>query len=156
MTIEFVGPTNTVLGTATNDSAPAGYVGEFVSSQVLQGSAVSLSTGVAANVTSISLTAGDWDVRGVIGFIPGATTNITSVAGGVSSTSATNQSIANGGAQQQFGSSGLVPTANSLTLTPLVTRFSLASTTTIFLVANAGFTVSTLGAFGLITARRVR
>ena len=39
-------------------------IGEVISSNVTTG--VALTTAVAANVTSISLTAGDWDVQGEV------------------------------------------------------------------------------------------
>lgn len=147
---------SSIAGTTTNDNAAAGFLGEFISAQVTQGSAVALSTGTPANVTSISLTAGDWDVAGVVGFIAAATTNITSAGAGIGTTSAVLQTIANGGAQMQWGSSGFVPTANAFAVSPMRTRISLAATTTVFLVAQSGFTVAALSAFGLITARRVR
>src|SRR5262245_21751697 len=51
-----------LLGTNTNDSAATGYVGEYVESTVLSGSAVTLTNNVWTAVTSIPLGAGDWDV----------------------------------------------------------------------------------------------
>lgn len=142
-------------GTATNDNAAAGNVGEFVTANVTQGVAVNLSTGTPANVTSISLTAGDWDVHGIVAYIPGASTVVTSATAGVNSTSQTTQSAATGGGVSQYGS-GITPGANAFTIPFARTRFSLSATTTIFLVASAAFTTSSLGAFGIITARRVR
>ena len=144
---------SSVLGTVTNDNANAGYVGEYVSAAVAAGAAVALTTNVTANVTSISLTAGDWDVTGLVQYTPGATTSVTQLTQGSSSTSATV------GAQGTF--SKFVTAANVLTaVDPAwnlpVTRFSLATTTTVYLVAAATFTVSTLAAYGVIRARRVR
>ena len=144
------------IGTTTNDNAAPGVVGEFISSQVLQGAAVALTAATPANVTSINLTPGDWDVAAMVGFIAAASTNITSAAAGVGTASATLQTIANGGAQQEWGASGFVPTANAFSMGPMRTRISLSVATTVYLVAQAGFTVSTLSAFGLISARRVR
>ena len=142
-----------VLGTATNDNAAAGYVGEYTSAAVAAGSAVALTTATTANVTSISLTAGDWDVSGIVQYTPTGTTSVTQLTQGSSSTTATL------GAQGTF--SKFVTAANVLgAVDPAwnlpVTRLSLASTTTIYLVANATFTVSTLTAYGIISARRVR
>jgi len=77
-----------ILGTITNDLAAAGNVGEVVSSFVVIGSPVSLTTNVAANITSISLTAGDWDVQGNVNFA-GTSATITALTGGISVTSAT-------------------------------------------------------------------
>jgi len=141
------------LGTTTNDAAVAGGIGELLSGTIATGSSVSLTTATAANVTSVSLTAGDWDVSGTVDYNPGATTSITRLAQGVSSISATL------GAQDTYSQSATaanVPTAVVIALPTPVTRISLAATTTIYLVASATFTVSTLTAFGTIRARRVR
>ncbi len=139
-------------GTATNDNAPAGDVGEYIMSAT--GSSISLSTGTTANVTSISLTSGDWDVTGAVDYTFGATTSVTDLIGGVSTTSATL------GAQDTFTNHPLaasVPTAAFDAAYPLpVVRISLASTTTVYLVAQGTFTISTLKAYGTIRARRMR
>ena len=52
------GQTTGIVGTTTNNNAQAGSVGEFVSSSV-----TSVTAGTTAtDITSISLTAGDWDI----------------------------------------------------------------------------------------------
>lgn len=143
-----------IPGVTTNSSAPTGYIGEYVESTVALGSAVSLTTGVVTNITSISLTAGDWDVSGVVLMDSGATTNITRVTAGTSSTSAT-ADITKG--YYNHVHSGYVPGGGQFRAMPLNTsRFSLSGTTTIYLVALANFTVSTCTAYGTISARRVR
>lgn len=143
-----------IKGTNTNNNAAAGDVGEYIESTIAVGSAVSLTTGVTANVTSISLTAGDWDVFGVVIMDSGATTNVTRVAAGTSSTSAT-ADITKG--YYSHIHSGYVPGGGQFRAMPLNTsRFSLSGTTTIYLVALANFTVSTCTAYGTISARRVR
>lgn len=150
------GLASVLVGTTTNDNAAPGIVGEYISASVVAGSAVALTTATGANVTSISLTAGDWDVWGNIGFVPAATTNITQLQGGCSTTSAQIPGVPNAGFLQQFGSGGLVPGAANLSSAVVPFRFSLAVTTTVFLTALANFTVSTLGAYGFIAARRRR
>ncbi|MGF6309478.1 hypothetical protein ABIB82_003924 [Bradyrhizobium sp. i1.8.4] len=75
--------------TNTNNNASAGNVGEFISSNVASGSAVALTTGTAADVTSISLTAGDWDVEGMVTFTTTATSSISTVSAYISSASGT-------------------------------------------------------------------
>ncbi len=55
---------NPVHGTNTNDSASAGYIGEAVVSAATNVAAGS--SGAFANVASIALSAGDWDITGVI------------------------------------------------------------------------------------------
>lgn len=144
-----------IVGTNTNDNAAAGSVGEFVSSTVLVGSAVSLTSGVTANVTSISLTAGDWDVEGNVAFASGGSTITNYEIGAISTTSATLPTAPYGGGgftlstpNYAGGGSNIIPTGRM--------RLSLASTTTVYLVTNASFGTSTLAAYGFIGARRVR
>ena len=63
-----------IQGVASNANASAGNVGEYITSNIPNGSAVSLTNGTAQNITSISVTAGDWDIFGnVTGFIAGVT-----------------------------------------------------------------------------------
>ncbi len=51
-----------LVGTSAGDNASAGVVGEYLSTIVLQASEVSINA--AANVATLSVTAGDWDVWG--------------------------------------------------------------------------------------------
>jgi len=140
-----------IVGSNTNDSAAAGDVGEAVSSYIASGSAVSLSNATAANVTSVSLTAGDWDVEGNVNFIASAAT-VTASSGGISATSAT---VPTNGSEVFSGVLLTVGTATYSATSPRV-RISIASTTTIYLVGKASFSAGTVTAFGGITARRVR
>lgn len=145
--------TPNVVGTNTNNNAAAGSVGEFVSSQVLSGSAVALANATAANVTSISLTAGDWDVYGVVQSAPAGTTTMTQLVGAVTTTSAT---FTLPGSPGRFShpystAAGVAPGGATGP-----TRLSLGATTTVYLVAQATFAVSTCAAYGFIGARRIR
>ena len=143
--------------TATNDNASAGKLGEVISSAVASGSAVSLTTGVAADATSITLTAGDWDVWGQICFIPGATTSITQYQGGINTTSATLPTAETVAAARLAFDIAAVVSGVSVQSFPLVAaRLSLASSTTVYLIGRATFTISTMGAFGKIIGRRRR
>jgi hypothetical protein len=129
-------------------------VGGYLSSSVAQGSAVSLTSTTAANVTSITLTEGEWDVSGVLALIPAASTSITVVHGSSSTTSATV-----GGATQavSFAQAAAVPgaVAQSFAIPTYRVVVPAGSTQVMYLVARCTFTVSTLGAFGIIQARRV-
>ena len=148
-----IGPLLAALlkGTGTNDAAVAGYIGEFVSSTVLVGSAVSLTTATNADVTSISLTAGDWDVWGQVGFSPAATTTQTIIIAWVNDTSVTLPTAPG------YTFLGLPFTTGVGSIIPVPKRrFSLASTTTIYLGARSSFAVDTNAAYGSIFARRVR
>lgn len=128
-------------------------IGDYYESTVLVGNSVALTTTIAANVSSLLLPAGDWDIGGTIGFIPGATTSITQLAGGRSSASATLDVT---GPSFRFTQAAVVPTAISQLCTVPTSRLVLTTPTTIYLVAQATFTASTLGAFGTITARRCK
>ena len=142
-----------LVGTTTNDSAAAGSVGEYVESIVLTGAATSLTTATAKTVTSISLTAGDWDVSGFIGFNTGGTTTTTVIAGGISTTNNTLPSPNDTSCFQLQCSFA----TNAFNQQPCgMKRISIASTTTVYLVATSTFATSTCAARGTIRARRVR
>lgn len=142
-----------IVGTIAVGNANAGSVGEYISATVASGAAIALTTATVANVTSISLSAGDWDVDGVVDYTTAATTNITQLQHGSSTTTAAL------GAQDTFVSEGfaaMVPGAILLAYGIPTTRINVSTTTTVFLVAKATFTVSTLAAYGTLRARRVR
>lgn len=147
----IVGAANNIKGTATNNNATAGNIGEYTSSLVASGSAVSLTTATTANVTSISLTAGDWDVVGNINYI-GTTATVTGKIAGITSTSAT---MPTDGSEVYSGVQMTVVTATD-GVSVSSKRFSISGTTTVYLVAQATFSAGTVTAFGGITARRVR
>jgi hypothetical protein len=144
-----------IIGRTDGGNAAAGNVGEFVESKVLTGAAVSLTSGGTSNVTSISLTAGDWDVEGVVSINAGATTSFTVQASAISLVSATYPTLSNGGCHI-VRTAAYVPNSSGNTLPTGRLRVSVSSTTTVYLVASCTFTVSTASAYGIITARRVQ
>jgi hypothetical protein len=138
-----------IVGTTTNNNANAGSVGEYIPNST---SGTSLSTGVAANCTSVNLTAGDWDVSGSIQFMPNTSTTVAAIAAGVNTTSATFGGV--GTFNSLTATMGVGPTTEIMS-TP-VSRVSIASPTTVFLVGQASFGTSTMTCNGFIRARRVR
>ena len=83
------GYTTTNLTTVTSGTAPgAGKLGEVISSTVLSGSAVTPLNNTAANVTSVSLTAGHWRCGGLVGQVVGTGSVSTLLLGWISTTSA--------------------------------------------------------------------
>jgi hypothetical protein len=86
--LAFSPTTGGIIGTTVADNTTAGDVGEFISSVIASGSAVALTNNVAGNLTSISLTAGDWDVWGNITTVTIGTAAVT-FACWLSTTSAT-------------------------------------------------------------------
>lgn len=146
--------TSGVIGSTTNDSAAAGSVGEIIQSTVLVGAAVALTTATPANVTTISLTAGDWDCWGGTWFSAGAIAVATQVIGGISQVSATLPVSPASGAAAQFTLSFAINSVNGFPVG--MTRISLSGTTTIYLIAEATFGIGSISAYGYIGARRVR
>lgn len=146
--------------TKTNDDAADGEIGEVKTATVVTASAVSLSSGTAADVATLELTAGDWEVWGQVDRNWSGTT-ATIVSTCISDTADTMST--------QPGGSGIgtdplaTDTATfGTTLTGIKSqrcgpvRVTLSETTTLHLVAKDTFSAGTVTAFGTITARRVR
>lgn len=141
-----------VVGNATGNSVSAGSVGQFMSSSIAVGGSVSLTTGTAANITSITLTAGDWDVWGTVCTNPAASTVQQIIIGSVSGTSGTLATAPNGGAYTLLL---LGTTAGLGVCAPVgMKTVNVSTSTTEYLVIQSNFTVSTNGGYGFIGARR--
>ena len=141
-------------GTTTNNDASAGQVGEYISSTVTGGTS-GYTSATATNATSISLTAGDWDVSGSTFFRNGGPSSLFYVTASISTTS--NTLGADSNTQTiTYGTAGSGdPSTAPLTASPIV-RISIASTTTIYIVGKLNFVGSTFGIGGTIRARRIR
>ena len=74
-------------GVKTDVDAPSGYIREFQSAQ--SGSPVNLTSGIAADLVVLPLTAGDWDLWGFISYLAGAGCTPTAQSGCIGLTSAT-------------------------------------------------------------------
>lgn len=146
----FVG----IAGTTTNSAPASGDIGEYISSTVPSGSAGPITSATATNITSISLTAGDWDVWGYVETAPDAGTTQSGIEGWISTTSATLPTRPNNGGvtllQLPFNA-----TAN-IGIPVGQQRMLLAGTTTVYLSISCTFAVNTNNAFGFIGARRRR
>jgi hypothetical protein len=142
-----------IPGTTTNDDAAAGNVGEFVEGDLSFANRLTLTTTVAKTIKSIPLTAGDWDVEGMVFFNGGGTTTTQLLASSINTTTDV-QGAANG--ISEF--CGLVtPFAyDVVTVLTRRTRLSLSVAGTAYLVARADFSVSTCSGYGYISARRMR
>lgn len=142
------------VGVVDGSQATAGDVGEVMAVAIASGSAVALATGAAKTVASLSLTAGDWDVWGTVGFKPTATTSFRSAGGGLSLTPALVPDMSSG-CGSIVAYSAQVPAA-SFGFAVGVLQVNVAATTVVYLSAYAAFTASTCGAYGFMRARRVR
>lgn len=144
-----------IVGTTAVGNANAGSVGELLTATIAS-PGTTLTTATSANmvVAGLSLTAGDWDVWANVNFLPAATTSITQIAFGLSTTTATLPAAGSGLVQNTYPAfvPGAVPQCDNCTMM----RVNVAATTPVYVVAQAAFTVSTLSVFGTIYARRVR
>lgn len=139
-----------LLGVTDASNATAGNIGEAVRAAVAAGSNLPLTTATAANVTSISLTAGDWDVSGMICFTGTPTGTVYNM--GLSTTSATLSTFGDNAYQTPTSPNAVAD--NCMTIPAW--RLNVNTTTTVYLVARATFSVGSVGAYGRISARRVR
>jgi hypothetical protein len=138
-----------IQGVTNGSNAAAGNVGEYQS--VTVSTAVSLTTTTYINIASLSLTAGDWDVQGVVDYLPAASTVIGEQVASISTASATT-----GGLGFTAAIAGAVVTGTGHVIPTPVSRLSLTTTTTVYLVGWASFNTSTCTAQGFLSARRIR
>jgi hypothetical protein len=135
-----------IIGTTTNNSAAPGSVGEYKVADAPGGT--NLPTDTIVTLTSLSLSAGDWDVWGTIIWSLTSGT-VTQYIGNIStSTSMTGPTSAFVQLQGSFGGSlGVIPVGQG--------RFSFSSTTPVNLLIRLTHATTVLGG-GEICARRVR
>jgi hypothetical protein len=138
--------------------------GTIVSTSQARSAGTSLSTGVSANVCSspsITLTGGDWEIGGYVGFNPGGATNINYAIGAISKTSATTPANDTRGlptnGEVMLQEVNIVCPGSTydteLSFSPYQLKVASGSSVTLYLVANSAFSVSTLTAFGYLKAR---
>ncbi len=142
-----------IYGTRTNDNQAAGYVGEYVKSAVTAVSSAANATW--GNVTSISLTAGDWDVSCLLNQINNGATQTGIFQGAISAFSG-NTTTDHAGGDNTISQSTATTNNNQSSVCIPVWRVSIASTTTIYLKGWSQFTAGTPQFYGRISARRVR
>jgi hypothetical protein len=124
--------------------------GNYVQGLIPSGSAVGITSGVAKTITSLTLPSGDWDIDCHLYFVPAATTSMTFIAGSISQVTNT--------LDLTPGNFGILPMAavvsGGLVFSVTIPSTKFAGGQTLFLVAQAVFTVSTCSAYGVIQARR--
>lgn len=133
-----------IVASTTGTAAASGSVGFY---QTANTAAASATGGTPLNVASISLSPGVWDVQCSAQFVPAGTTVQQNAEIGVSTTSATF------GAYPTITESGGVTSAGfgQVFSSPRV-PLNITTTTTVFCVAQANFTVSTMQIAGTIGA----
>lgn len=139
-----------LVGEPSTGSASAGNIGEFISQSV---TGVSVTSGTIKDITSVSLTAGDWDCNGTMVFNYGAGTPTASEAW-ISTTSVTRPTSPGNGAWFQYINGSTISTQDAI---PTGTgRFSLSGTTTVFLTGFATIASTTITADAFLRCRRAR
>jgi hypothetical protein len=166
-----------ITGSATNDSACAGCVGQFVSSRTdalanqtaannADGSVVTsaplLTTAVPNNVTQILLGAGDWDCRGdaALQDVSGAVTIFSLWTSIQNQNAVPPQQVVNtngAGLNHSYVSlQAASVTSPNWALATGSARYSLAAATSVYLNTVATFASGTVGAQGVLDCRRMR
>jgi hypothetical protein len=141
-------PSSAVLGTTTNNNAAAGYIGEFVSSLV-QGVTCGTNSAAASTLTSITLTAGDWDISSLVTNY-GAGNAV--FANFISTTNNANTSTGTRGLNLTWGLGNTTFGIGSCAIPRY--RVSIASTTTYYLLTYGSGSSDQYD--GYISARRMR
>jgi hypothetical protein len=137
-------------GVTDGSNAAAGQIGEYASSNKAFAARTGVITATPSNVTTLSLTAGDWDVGGNVWFQCSAFASNQFIVG-ISTTSVNmgDQSVQSA----VLTSTGILASCG---LVAANQRLSLSSTTTVYLVGRADFGSGTVEVCGLLWARRVR
>lgn len=153
-TLTFSPTTGGIVGTTTNDNTTAGDVGEIIESTVLIGAAVSVTTATPKDITTITLTAGDWDVWGNVWTNPNGATITQIVAPWINTASATVPTAPGAGAYQDYA---FTTSAGAAVGVPVgMRRLSLSGNTTVYLSVSVQFITNVNSAYGYIGARRRR
>jgi hypothetical protein len=141
-----------IQGIMIGNAPSTGFVGELIESTVAQASAVTLTTNSTTNVTSISLSAGIWNVSCLTMFEAA-----TALVGTVSGCSITTSSASNGTIGNNYIKfpSVAVNSSTDLGLSIPTYRLTLSSTTTVYQTATALFSSGTYKAYGRLSATRV-
>lgn len=146
-------------GTATNDNAGAGDVGEYLESVVAVGSAVPLVNATPKDITTLTLSPGDWEITASVNVLGSGTTSFSGAIGSISPTLNTLDTTPLAFGIVTYGASPVVTpaaTAGVLNMNCGPVRKSLSVSTPFHLVGQGMFTLSTATAWGTIRARRLR
>jgi hypothetical protein len=145
-----------IKGVTDASNASSGNVGQNLSSVILGGTPLSLTSTSAKNLTSVSLTAGDWLVWGNITFLPSNTTSVNTIYAWLAPTnslSIPDDSVLSG---TSYGTTPIVSSGGDMGVTCIPFRISLSTTTIMYINAVSLFSISTMTMCGGIYATRIR
>lgn len=145
--------TNVYYDISTSKSLAA----TVVKSTVLTGSSINLDVaGTFVNITSISLSPGEWDITASLAFSLNTAVGLTATFGAISiysGNTTTDQVVP----ENQFNAVNALPNSNGPAYMTIPSyRLLVASTTTVYLKAAASGSSGVPKAYGSISARRVR
>jgi len=143
----------TIFGTTTNNSATAGYVGEYVES-VVGPINYPTSGGTPGNITTISLTAGDWDVT-FFAYLSSNGATVTTNIIMVSLYSGATQTDRVYGSNWTYVSNPTAASSENFGVIPAY-RVSLSATSTVYGKIAASYSIATPYTYCRLSARRVR
>ncbi len=142
-------------GVTDGSNACAECVGVYIESVVSASPVTFPTSGQWGDVTSISLTAGDWNVTGRVLFDNGGTAIETTTRIGISTTTGnSNTGLVVGNNHMVDASGGGIDAITSNEISNY--RFSIATSTTVYLKHNVTYTSTAGTSSGIISARRVR
>jgi len=142
-----------VAGTNTNDAAATGYVGEYVES-VVGPINYPTSGGTPGNITTISLTAGDWDVT-FFAYLSSNGATVTTNIIMISLYSGATQTDRVFGSNWTYVSNPTVASSENFGVIPTY-RVSLSATSTVYGKIAASYSIATPYTYCRLSARRVR
>jgi hypothetical protein len=140
-----------IVGTTSGTNAPSGDVGEIISSVISSGSSVALTSTIAKNITSITLTPGDWYIWGNV-YLLASGINFFSTQGWSSLISATQPDSS---LRSEFFLGGTTFYLSWGAAIPPM-RYNVSTTTTVYLSCFGSFASGTASACGGIYASRRR
>lgn len=150
-----VGASNNIVGSDGTADAATGNIGQYISSSVSTPTNVPGATTAWGDMTSISLTAGDWDVTGIADYTANGSTMSAGLYTGISTTSGNSATGLNIGDNEVC-----IPVASAAapnrTATIAAVRMRITSTTTVYLKENATYVTATPQYTCRLSARRVR
>ena len=143
-----------IPGTVLSAPAGTGDVGELFAVTVASGSSIALTSATVADIGSVILTPGDWDVWATIGLIPTGGATISGFNAWLSATSAVDPGSPNNGAYlasspaNAFSVSQVSPIGSA--------AFAVGTNTNVYLSCDVSYTGGSVGGYGFIGARRRR
>lgn len=136
----------------TTGQLATGTAGQTVVSSVVSGSAIALTTATPANLTSISLPIGTWEISALAQF-GGAPTVTGAQQASISTTSATHGVLGNNSSEAAWQTANFVISSVPIAIPGYIV--TLVAPTTVYLVVSGVFGAGSMTAYGRISATKL-